>query len=354
MFKRLQEVLKQQQIAAMLVSDGYNMRYLSGFRGATGYLYISKQRQVLLTDSRYTTQASAEAADYEIKEVGNGQGYAEVLLTLLKEEGIVRLGFEDTHIIYGELRKLQETCGDVEWLPLGESLNRLRMVKTAAELDCLRRAEAIGDKAFSYILEHIRPGVTELQIAAKLDYFMKEQGAAGNSFDTIVASGIHSALPHAIPSQKEIRKGDFVTLDFGCVFCGYCSDMTRTVMVGTAKAKQREIYETVLNAQLAALAVIKPGLTGFEVDKIAREVITEAGYGAYFGHGLGHSVGLFIHENPRLSPKDQERLQANVVYTVEPGIYLPGFGGVRIEDMVVVTENGYENFTHSPKALIEL
>lgn len=250
--------------------------------------------------------------------------------------------------------KLREACPDICWIPAGEELNRLRIVKTEKELASLARAEAIGDQAFTRILSDIRPGVTELEIAAKLDYYMKEAGAVGNSFDTIVASGLHSAMPHAIPSEKKIEAGDFVTMDFGCVYEGYCSDMTRTIVVGKADGKQKEIYRIVLEAQLAALQVIKAGMTGSEVDAVARRVIAEAGYGEYFGHGLGHSVGLFIHEEPRLSPKCHEVLRENVIQTVEPGIYLPGFGGVRIEDLVCVTADGCRNFTHSPKELIEL
>lgn len=345
---------KEGHADAILVSDGYNMRYLSGFRGATGYLFLTPGRKVLLTDSRYTTQAKEEAAGFEVMEAGGERGYGVLLAELIRETQASSLMFEDQHLIYGDFMKLREACPDICWIPAGEELNRLRIVKTEEELASLARAEAIGDQAFTRILSDIRPGVTELEIAAKLDYYMKEAGAVGNSFDTIVASGLHSAMPHAIPSEKKIEAGDFVTMDFGCVYEGYCSDMTRTIVVGKADGKQKEIYRIVLEAQLAALQVIKAGMTGSEVDAVARRVIAEAGYGEYFGHGLGHSVGLFIHEEPRLSPKCHEVLRENVIQTVEPGIYLPGFGGVRIEDLVCVTADGCRNFTHSPKELIEL
>ena len=211
-----------------------------------------------------------------------------------------------------------------------------------------------GDEAFSYILNELKPGVTELQIAAKLEYFMRSHGAEGTSFDTIVASGYHSAMPHAVPTEKPLENGDFVTMDFGCRYQGYCSDMTRTVVIGKADPRQKEIYQIVLEAQQAALEGLRPGMTGTEGDRLARDVIEKAGYGEYFGHGLGHSVGLEIHEKPALSTRDETVLLPGMIETVEPGIYIPGFGGVRIEDMVVLTETGIRNLTTSPKELIEL
>lgn len=352
--EKILNLLGEKRLDAILVSDGYNMRYLSGFRGATGYLFLSAGRRVLLTDSRYTVQAEKEAEDFEIVEVSAKRNYETALKELLREEQTVTLGFEDLHLIYAQAEKLREELGDLQWIPLGDSLNRLRRVKTPEEQRLLEQAEAIGDLAFERILEELRPGVTELWVAARLDYYMKEAGASGNSFDTIAASGLHSAMPHAMPSEKKLEKGDFLTLDFGCVYQGYCSDMTRTVVIGRANERQREIYGIVLDAQEAALKAIRPGLTGAAVDQVARDVIGAAGYGAYFGHGLGHGVGLYIHEEPRLSPSCTEELQAGVIQTVEPGIYLPDFGGVRIEDMVVVTEDGCRNLTRSAKELLEL
>ena len=196
--------------------------------------------------------------------------------------------------------------------------------------------------------------MTEKEVAAELEYSMKKHGAEGLSFSTIVASGLHSSMPHAIPTDKPIEKGDFVTMDFGCVYEGYCSDMTRTVVVGKADEKQKEIYEIVRRAQQNCLDHLRAGISGQEADGYAREVISDAGYGEYFGHGTGHSVGLVIHEEPRISPLDRTILRENMIETVEPGIYIPGFGGVRIEDMVVITADGYRNYAHSPKELIEL
>lgn len=337
---------------AVLVSSEYNMRYLSGFRGGEGYLFLRPERSVVLVDSRYTTQAKEESPEFEVIEVAGDFG--DVIADLIRQTGTGRLMFEDRHLTCNDYRDLKGKCPEIEWVPADEALDKLRVVKTKEELAMIARAEAIGDLAFTKILDDLRPGMTELEVAAKLEYYMREAGTVKNSFDPIVATGIHSSMPHAIPSEKKIEKGDFVTMDFGCIYEGYCSDMTRTVVVGKANDRQKEIYNTVLRAQLAAIEAIQPGMTGSQVDAVARNIIAEAGYGDYFGHGLGHSVGLLIHENPRLSMKCHEVLQPNVIETVEPGIYIPGFGGVRIEDLVCVTEDGCENYTHSPKELIEL
>ncbi|MCI7812646.1 MAG: aminopeptidase P family protein [Lachnospiraceae bacterium] len=351
--EKIAAVIGQKNVDAILVSDSYNIRHISQFRGE-GYLYLTKNRQVILTDSRYTTQAKGEAEEFEVFEINNDCSYEKLLSNLMEEDGVEKVGFEDQHIGYAEYERWTRQIPGKTWIEMGESLNDLRMIKEQWELDCLEKAESIGDAAFSHILNVIKPGMTELAIAAELEYFMKQNGASGTSFDTIIASGLNSAMPHAIPSDKKIEEGDFVTMDFGCKYNGYCSDMTRTIVVGKASEKQREIYSIVLEAQLAALDALRPGLTGQEVDKVARDIIEKAGYGAYFGHGLGHSVGLFIHESPRLSPKGMTLMQENMIQTVEPGIYLPGFGGVRIEDMVVVTADGHKNFAHSKKELIEL
>lgn len=351
----LDRLWKQELSAdAVLVSSAYNMRYLSGFRGGEGYLFLRPERGIVLVDSRYTTQAKEESPDFEVVEVGGDKDFGDVIADFIRETGTERLMFEDRHLTYSDFLEVKTKCPAIEWVAAGETLDRLRVVKTKEELAMIAKAEAIGDLAFTRILDDLRPGMTELEVAAKLEYYMREAGTAKNSFDPIVAAGIHSSMPHAIPSEKKIEKGDFVTMDFGCIYEGYCSDMTRTVVVGKANDKQKEIYHTVLRAQTAAIDAIKPGVTGSQVDAVARNIIAEAGYGAYFGHGLGHSVGLLIHEEPRLSPKCHEVLRENVIETVEPGIYIPGFGGVRIEDLVCVTADGCENYAHSPKELIEL
>ena len=356
MQEKIKALFQEKELDAILVADGFNMRYISGFTGATGYLYLSKERQVVLTDSRYTLQAQEESEGngFSVIEISREQGYPEHLARLAAEEKIAALGFEDNAMLYSQVKSLQEKMPVSCWTPIGDSLSRFRQVKTAVEIERMAKAEAIGDAAFAYLCGEMKPGVTELEIAAKLEYFVKTHGAEGISFSSIVASGLHSAMPHATPTRKPLEKGDFVTLDFGCLYEGYCSDMTRTVVIGKASEKQKEIYGIVLEAQLAGLAAVKAGLPCAQVDKAARSIIEKAGYGAYFGHGLGHNVGLEIHESPALSPKDETILAAGMIETVEPGIYIPGFGGVRIEDMVVVTEDGCRNLTCSPKELIEL
>ena len=264
------------------------------------------------------------------------------------------MAFEDRYLLFSEYQALQEACGGRLKVELGDSLDLLRSVKTEREIECLAKAESIGDLAFSHMLTVLKPGVTELEAAAELEYFMKTHGAEDISFETIVASGVNSSMPHAMPSHKKIEAGDFVTMDFGCKYNGYCSDMTRTVVVGRADEKQKEIYRIVLEAQLAGLEAVRSGARGCDVDKVSRDIITKAGYGDCFGHGLGHSVGLYIHEEPRLSRLCETVLEPNMIQTVEPGIYLPGFGGVRIEDMVVVTEGACRNLARSEKNLIEL
>ncbi|MCI9018879.1 MAG: aminopeptidase P family protein, partial [Lachnospiraceae bacterium] len=302
------KLLEEKGLDAAFIASPANIRYLSGFAGTDSYLYLSSKRQVILTDSRYTLQAEEEGKDCEVRTIKGERVYGVLLKELLEEDKVKRLGFEDGVMTWQFVKKLQEAAGDKwgeeRWVPLGEELSLLRAVKDEGEIEKLARAEQIGDEAFSYILTQIKPGITELEIAAKLEYYMKSHGAQEKGFDTIAASGLHSAMPHAVPSEKVLEKGDFLTLDFGCKYQGYCSDMTRTVVIGKANEKQKEIYKIVLEAQEAALAGLRAGMTGAEGDALARKVIEEAGCGDYFGHGLGHSVGLEIHEKPALSPKD--------------------------------------------------
>lgn len=352
-YQRVQDILKELSIGAVLISNGNNMRYVSGFAGETGYVYISEKRHAVITDFRYTIQAEMEAEGYEIITIGNG-GYEEAINDMLRTDQIERLGFEAEDMLFATYHRLKEKLNVREMVALGHEITKLRRIKTPKELEYIKKAEAIGDQVFTEILSFIKPGITELEVAARIEYLLKMNGASGCSFPAIVASGINSSMPHAVPTQKKIESGDFLTMDFGCVYEGYCSDMTRTIVVGKASEKQKEVYHTVLEAQLAALDFIKAGYKGKEIDKVARDIIYGAGFEGCFGHGLGHSVGLHIHENPRLSMLEEEVILAGMTETVEPGIYIKGFGGVRIEDLVVVTEEGHENFTYSDKKLIEL
>ena len=351
----MREFLNNNNLDAVIVSDVYNMRYISGFSGGEGYVYVSRSNRVIITDSRYTESASKEAKDgFEVIQSTFNRNAFNILKDLAVADNSVRIGFEDVVLTCNLYGKLVNECGFGNLIPLGEKVNDLRIIKNEAEIDRMRKAQSIADKAFTEILNYIHPGVSENMIASELEYIMRRNGAQGMSFNTIVASGTNSSLPHAVPTDKVISDGDFITMDFGCIYDGYCSDMTRTIVVGHASDKQTEIYNTVLNAQLEAMKFIKSGVTGCEIHKIAADVIENAGYGKYFGHGLGHSLGLYIHENPRFSPAEKRQIMSGTIETVEPGIYIPGFGGVRIEDMIVVRDDGYENLTHSDKKLIEI
>ena len=345
------------ELRGLLITDPHSLRYYTGFRGGEGVALSTGQTAVLYVDSRYTEAAKQEAEEassgFEVKEFNHAEPMFHQLRQQLASAGADIIGFEDRSMTCSTFSKYLKEL-EVKLVPLEGQLEKPRQVKSGKELMLLRKAEAIGDLAFNHILKILKPGMTELEVAAELEYSMKKHGAEGLSFDTIVASGFHSAMPHAIPTDKKLEHGDFVTMDFGCIFQGYCSDMTRTVVMGKASEEQRKVYQTVLQAHLRAMDGLRPGMRCLEVDRIARDYIQEAGYGGYFGHGLGHSVGLYIHESPALNTRDETVLVPGMIETIEPGIYIPGFGGVRIEDMGAVTEDGYESFAHSPKELIEL
>ena len=341
-----------------LITDPYNLRYLTGFRGGEGIALYSGGKGVLYVDSRYTEAAIRETEEsgkgFSVKEFNREHPLKELIIEKLNEDDVKNLGFEDRVMTCSDFIIWKERLEGRSLKPLEEHLTELRRIKKPEELELLKKAESIGDQALAAVIPLLRPGMTELEVAAELEYQMKKAGAEGLSFDTIAASGIHSAMPHAIPSEKKLEKGDFLTMDFGCRYRGYCSDMTRTVVIGNASEEQKKVYNTVLQAHLKAMEELKPGMRCCDVDRIARDYIQDAGYGAYFGHGLGHSVGLYIHESPALNTRDETILEPGMIETIEPGIYIPGFGGVRIEDMGVVTETGYESFAGSPKELMEI
>ena len=335
MRKEMEEkIFQSTEVDAILLTSPANMRFVAGFTGE-GYVYFSRRQKVVVTDSRYVIAAKNECPGYEI-ETWTSDGYFLNLLAHLKEEeSVKRLGIEDevmTVSLYHKLEKqLQKNEGkSPDMISLENKMNQFRQIKTEKEQERIRQAEAIGDRAFTKTIAKIHEGMTEKQVAAWLEFYMKEEGAEGFSFDTIAASGEHSAMPHAIPTDKKLENGDFLTMDFGCLYQGYCSDMTRTVVIGSASERQREIYDTVLKAQETALLGIRPGMKGSQIDAMARDVITDAGYGKYFGHALGHSVGLEIHESPNFSPREETVIKPGMVITVEPGIYIEGIGGVRI------------------------
>ena len=337
---------------AYLIVSPENRRWLTGFASSDGYLFITKNEAVFLVDSRYI-----EAAQKQITVCDS------VLLTSLsaqlpeyiKKLGIAALYTEAQRLSVANFEKIKSIspCPCIAGNADGV-IDSLRRIKTENEKKKILEAQTIAEKAFDRVLDFIKIGVTEREIALELDFFMLKNGAECVSFETIAVSGKNSSMPHGVPCDKKIEKGDFITLDFGAVVDGYHSDMTRTVAVGEISSKQAEVYETVLNAQLKSLETLKAGVSCFDADAAARNVIRNAGYGEYFGHGTGHGVGIEIHEAPRLSPKSEAILKAGDIVTVEPGIYLPDEFGVRIEDMAFITENGFENLTKCPKNLIIL
>jgi Xaa-Pro aminopeptidase len=311
-------------------------------------LLVSADQARLITDFRYIEQAAAEAPAFTV--IRHGSDMYETLAAEVKAVGGGKIGFESDFATWETYQKMNAVIGSLS--PL--HLDKLRMVKDEAELAALRVAVRLADRAFGHILSFIKPGVSERDVALELEFFMRKNGAEKAAFDIIVASGPRSALPHGRAGDRLIAAGDFVTMDFGAVYDGYHSDITRTIVVGKATARQREIYNLVHAAQHAGLKAVAAGRTGREVDEAARRVIGDAGYGDCFGHGLGHGVGLAIHEGPRLSPSGDEVLTPNMTVTVEPGVYLPDWGGVRIEDTVVVTADGVQILTASSKELIQL
>ncbi|MDD2421068.1 MAG: Xaa-Pro peptidase family protein [Heliobacteriaceae bacterium] len=337
---------------AFLIMQPENRRYLTGFTGSAGFLLVSREQCLLATDFRYWEQARRQSPDWEL--VPQQGSWVTCLREIVAARGWNRIALEADFITVHQQQALTAALPQVEWVPVTGRVEKLRVVKAPEELAAISRAVALADVGFQYILDAIRPGVTEREVALELEFFLRRLGSEGIPFEFIVASGHRAALPHGQASEKVLAQGDFLILDFGCIKGGYCSDMTRTVMVGQPTPEQREIYAVVRAAQEAALAVLAPGKSGGEVDQVAREVIKQAGYGEYFGHGLGHGVGLAVHEDPRLAPGENDLLAPGQVVTVEPGIYLPGRGGVRIEDLVIITKDGCRVLTGAPKELLVL
>ena len=348
----LRELLTENKLDGVIVYSSENRRYLSGFTGSTGFVVIGKGNMDFVTDFRYKEQAGTQCKGYNV--VIHNNNLMGKLVESIKNSKIKRLGIEEDFMTVGFFEEIKKALPGIEMLPARSIFAKLRIKKDETEIENIRKAAAIADCGFKHLLSFIKLGMSEMEVASELEYYMKKKGASGLSFDTIAASRIRASLPHGIASEKIIEKDEFLTLDFGCVYNGYCSDMTRTVFIGKATEKHRKIYEVVLKAQIEALKAIKPGVTGKYVDKVARDIISNEGYGEYFGHGLGHGVGLAVHEDPRLSMLGENILEAGMIVTDEPGIYIPGFGGVRIEDLVLVTENGAESLSKSPKELIEL
>lgn len=327
-----------------------NRRYLSGIKTSDGLVFLCADEQVFVTDFRYQTMAEQKLSK-DFRLIIHKDGLLNELAELCRQHQIETLFFEENDLVCAVYFKLKELLPGVALVPNEKLVLDLRRSKTADELDKIRKAQAITDKAFAALLKSGLRGYTEIEICNRLNQFMMDFGADGLAFDTIIASGPHGAEPHAVPRDRVVQDGDFVVMDFGAKYAGYCSDMTRTVAVGHVTEEQRKVYNTVLAAQAAGIAAVHGNVLGVEVDKAARDVIADAGYGAYFGHSTGHGVGLEIHEAPNFSPKYDKPVEVGAVMSVEPGIYLPEKFGVRIEDLVIVTENGCEDITNSPKEL---
>ena len=354
-FSKIAALLEGRDLDGMLLTGEANRFYASGFHsaGTDGVALVTRHKAYYLTDSRYTEAAGRYVQGAELREVGPGRGYTVLLGDIISDLQLRRLGFEDAYMTVQDHARYHKDL-NCDLVPATDLLWQLRSVKDEEELEAMAAAQRIAEKALEVILEEIRPGVTEKEIAARIQYLMLHFGAEDMSFDPIVVSGPNGSLPHGVPGRREFQSGDFVTMDFGCVYHGYCSDMTRTVAVGFATDEMQRVYHTVLAAQKAGIAAIRAGVTGRNVDSAARAVITAAGYGPYFGHSFGHGVGVEIHENPNASPMNEKPLPAGAVISAEPGIYLPGRMGVRIEDVVLVNETGCRNLTKAPKELMIL
>ncbi|MDM5334459.1 Xaa-Pro peptidase family protein [Ureibacillus composti] len=349
--EKLRKEMINLNIDGLLITNEFNRRYMTDFTGTAGVAIVSKDDAVFITDFRYTEQAKKQVKDFRI--IQHEGVLAKEVAKQTEQLRIKTIGFEKDTMTYGMFETYKSLL-KADLIPVSGVIEKIRLIKTEQEINIIKVACEIADHAFTHILGFIKPGLTELEVSNELEFFMRKQGATASSFDTIVASGVRSALPHGVATDKVIEKGDLVTLDFGALYNGYVSDITRTIAVGEPSDQLKEMYDIVLQSQLLAVEQVGPGMTGIQADSIARDYLTSKGYGEAFGHSTGHGIGLEVHEGPALSFRSDTLLQPNMVVTVEPGIYLPGIGGVRIEDDIVITETGNEKLTHSKKELIIL
>ena len=342
--------LLNDEVDGLLLTSRYARHYGAEFDIAEGVAIVTKAGCRYFTDSRYIESAQNDLKGFEVLCV-DGVGYMKLLNDAIADFGVTTLGFEEFYLSVAEHMGYEKHL-NAKLVPYHQQISSFRGTKEAWELDLMRKAQAITDKAFSEVVGRIQVGMTELELQAELIYCLYKNGATGLAFDPIVVSGPNTSMPHGVAGERVIQAGDFVTMDFGASYMGYCSDMTRTVAVGFATEEMEKVYNTVLQAQLAGLAASKAGVPGKDIDGAARKVITDAGYGQYFGHGYGHSLGLEVHESPSPNGRNAEGMPVGAVASAEPGIYLPGKFGVRIEDCCVFLEDGIENLTHSPKNLM--
>jgi Xaa-Pro aminopeptidase len=354
--QRLANELRRRKLPALLLSHMPNIRYLCGFTGSSGLLLFicgtRSYKAALFTDGRYTSQAAQEVKGARVV-ITKGPGIEEVARAAGKAK-LKQLGFESEHMPYSSFRQLSQALRPLRAVPVSGTVEQLRAIKDPAEVEQIRAAVLFGSSLFQPLLASIRPGAAESMVAGELEFQARKAGAEGMSFDTIVAAGARSALPHGRASAQPIPRNGFIILDYGVILAGYCSDMTRTVHLGSVSPVHHAMYQAVLEAQLASIQAVAPGVETGEVDRAGREILTKAGYAAYFTHSTGHGVGIEVHEQPRLAKGQKQKLEPGMVVTIEPGIYLPEEGGVRIEDMVLVTESGHEVLTPTTKELITL
>ena len=346
--QKLRAEMKQRDVEALLVTSPFNLRYITEFTGTAGLAIVTAEQAVFITDFRYTEQAGEQVKEFDI--IQAEKNLMDETVKSVKSLDIRTLAFEQDYMTYSTVVQYKSKI-DADLEPVSNLIEKIRMIKTPDEVAILKAAAKIADDAFEHICGFIRPGLTELEVSNELEFFMRKQGATSSSFDTIVASGLRSALPHGVATDKVIETGDMITLDYGALYNGYISDITRTVAVGEPSAQMKEIYDIVLKAQELGVEKIGPGMSGIKADAIARDYIKSKGYGEAFGHSTGHGIGLEVHEGPGLSFRSETVLEPGMAVTVEPGIYLPGVGGVRIEDDILVTESGNERLTNSTKEL---
>lgn len=338
---------------ALLLTSRYSRHYCARFDIAEGVAVVTKRGCRYFTDGRYIESAQKNISGFEVLEVNSRQPYSARINEAIADFGVTKLGYEEDYLTVRELLDYEKKL-TAALVPASESINAFRAAKEESELAVMREAQAITDAAFAEVVTKIRAGMTEKQLCAELIYCLLKNGADGLAFDPIVVSGENTSLPHGVPGERKLRAGDFITMDFGALYCGYCADMTRTVALGFATDEMKRVYDTVLRAQLAGIAASHAGVTGKEVDGAAREVIARAGYGEFFTHSYGHSLGLEIHENPGCHARNDQPIPERAVCSAEPGIYMPGKFGVRIEDVVIFRQGGCEVITQSPKHLMIL
>ncbi len=348
---RIREMLKENGLEAVMLTSEVNRLFATGFHSTAGVAIITQQKGYFFTDFRYIEAAKAQAVGFNVEMTTGERPYKLLINEVIAGHNIKQLGFEEEAMSVYEHTQHSENI-PAGLVPAQGLLFKLRAVKQPFELERMRRAQSIADLALEQTLPLIRPGLSERELAAELVYRLLKNGAGNVSFDPIVVSGPNSSMPHGVPGDRKIENGDFVTMDFGCLYQGYCSDMTRTIAVGSATDEMKKIYDIVLRAQLAGIAVARAGIVGSEIDKAGRSLIESEGYGDFFGHGFGHGIGLEIHERPNASHLEKGILPLDAVVSAEPGIYLPGRFGVRIEDCLILKEGGSENLTHAPKGLM--